>query len=81
MNNNNFLGLCTYTEPFDDGHFIMKTFEIYMTYDHVKSVTRITIINSDTKHEFIIYLNYIQHDKELIYRAAKAVIDTGLLIL
>jgi hypothetical protein len=75
------LGLHQHAEPFDDSHFIMKTFEVYTTYDHVKHCTRITIINADTKHECIIYLDYIQHDKNLIFRAAKSIIDSGLLIM
>lgn len=80
MNNADFVSLYTHAEPFDDEHFILKIFEIYVTYDHVKGCTRITIINADTKHECIIYLDYIQPVKDLLIEAAEAIIKTNLLI-
>ena len=79
MNNCDFVSLYTHAEPFDDEHFILKTFEIYATYDHLKGCTRITIINADTKHRCIIYLDYIQSAKDLIIESAEAMIKTNLL--
>lgn len=80
MNNADFVSLYAHTEPFDDKHFILKTFKIYATYDHIKGSTRITIINADTKHECIIYLDYIQREENLIIKVAEAMIKTNLLI-
>lgn len=80
MNNADFVSLYTHAEPFDDEHFILKTFEIYVTYDHVKGCTRIAIINADTKHECMIYLDYIQREENLIIKAVEAMIKTNLLI-
>lgn len=79
MNKSDLVTLYTRATPFDDEHFICKTFEIYAAFDHVKGCTRITIINSVTKRECIIYLDYIQKDENLIFKAAKAMIDTNLL--
>ena len=80
MNHNDLLSLYTHTEHFDDEHFIIKTFEIYATFDHLKGCTRITIINADTKHECVIYLDYIQREENLIIKTAEAMIKTNLLI-
>lgn len=80
MNNANFVSLYTHTAPFDGEHFVSKTFEIYVTYDNIKGCTRITIINAHTKHSYIIYLDYIQPAKELLIKAAEALIKTNLLI-
>lgn len=80
MNNSDFISLYAHTAPFDDEHFILKTFEIYVTYDHVKGCTRITIINADTKHKCIIYLDYIQREENLMIKAAETMIKTNLLI-
>lgn len=80
MNNTDFVSLYAHVVPFDNEHFIIKTFEIYVTYDHIKSCTRITIINADTKHEYMIYLDYIQREEKLIIKAAETMIKTNLLI-
>lgn len=80
MNNSDFVSLYTHTAPFDDEHFILQTFEISATYDHIKGCTRIIIKNADTKHECIIYLDYIQREENLIIKVAEAMIKTNLLI-
>lgn len=80
MNNNDYFSLYTSLTPFDDEHFILTTFEIYATYDHAKGCTRIIIKNADTKSEYIIYFGYILRLGNDIFNAAKALIDTGLLI-
>lgn len=72
--------LYAHAAPYDDEHFILKTFEIYATFDNVKGCTRIIIKNADTKRECIIYLDYILQDENLIYKAARAMIDTNLII-
>lgn len=74
-----FLSLYAHSEPFDDEHFILKTFEIYVSYDNAKGCTRIIIRNADTKHDCIIYLDYIQRDKILLIKAAQKIINTNLL--
>ncbi len=80
MNNNDLLSLYTHTEPYDEEHFIMKTFEIYATFDHIAGCTRITIVNADSRRKYIIYLDYIQPVKSLLVEAAETLIKTNLLI-
>ena len=79
MNNDDFVSLYTHVEPFDDEHFIMKTFEIYIAYDASTLCTRIIIKNADTKRECVIYFDYIQREENLLMEAAKKIIDTNLL--
>lgn len=74
------LSLYTHAVPYDDEHFILKTFEIDVTFDQVKGCTRIIIKNVDTKRECIIYLDYIQREENLIIKAAQSIINTNLLI-
>ena len=74
------LSLYTHAEPYDEEHFILKTYEIYVSYDHVAHCTRITIRNADSKHQYIIYLDYIQPVKNLLIEAAETMIKTNLLI-
>lgn len=66
--------------PFDDEHSILKTFEMYVTYDNIKGCTRITIINVDSKHKHIIYIDYIQRDQHSLIKMAESLINTNLLI-
>lgn len=79
MKDINLVSLYTHAEPFDDEHSILKTFEIYVSYDTTKLCTRIIIKNADTKRECIIYLDYIQKDVNLLIKAAQKIIDTNLL--
>lgn len=79
MNNNEFVSLYTHATPYDDEHFILKMFEINAAYDHAKGCTRIIIKNTDNKHEYTIYLDYILRGNR-IFEAAKALINTNLLI-
>ena len=58
------LSLYSHAEPYDEEHFILKTYEIYVSYDHIAHCTRITIKNADSKHQYIIYLDYIQPIKK-----------------
>lgn len=80
MNHNDLLSLYTHTEHFDDEHFIIKTFEIYATFDHTAGCTRIAIVNADSRHKYMIYLDYIQPVKEFLIEAAEALIKTRLLL-
>lgn len=79
MKNIKLVGMYTHAEPFDDEHFIMKTFEIYVAYDASILCTRIIIRNADTKRECVIYLDYIQQEENLLIKAAQKIIDTNLL--
>lgn len=80
MNDNELVGLYTHTQPYDDNHFIMKSYAIYVSYDHTAPCTRITIINEVSKHKHIIYLDYIQPASNLLIEAAQTMIKTNLLI-
>lgn len=71
----------TYEWPFDDEHSILKTFYIYVSYNRQIPYTRISIVNADTKRECCaIGLGYILREENRIYDAAKALIDTNLLL-
>ena len=80
MNDTELLALYSHAEPFDDEHFDLKTFEIYVSFDHIERCTRVRIINADTRHECLIYLDYIQPVKNLLFEAARTMIKTNLLI-
>lgn len=80
MNNNDFVSLYTHSSRFDDEHSVLKTFEIYAKHYYEKGVTRIIITNADTKREAVIYFDYILREENRIIEAAKALIDTNLLI-
>lgn len=75
-----FVSLYTHATPYDDEHFILKTFEIYVCYNRGRPCTRITIVNADTKRAYSIYLDYILREENRIFDAAKALINTNLLI-
>ena len=74
------LSLYAHAEPYDEEHFILKTYEIYVSYDHVAHCTRIIIRNVDSKHQYIIYFDYILPAKNLLIEAAETLIKTNLLI-
>lgn len=80
MNDVELLSLYSHAEPYDKEHFILKTYEIYVSYDHVAHCTRITIRNVSSKHQYIIYLDYIQPVKNLLIEAAETMIKTNLFI-
>lgn len=74
------LSLYNHAEPYDKEHFILKTYEIYVSYDLEAHCTRITIKNVSSKHQYIIYIDYIQPSKNLLIEAAETMIKTNLLI-
>ena len=63
-------------KPYDEGHFIMHTYEIDTDFDFVVYKTRILITNMDTKQRATIYLPYTDVDKELLYDMATNIIKS-----
>jgi len=69
----------TQCKPFVETNksYIMRTFEIYFTHDFTNTETIIECIDVDTKRSYKIILPYIQRDKDVIVKAAIALIKSN----
>lgn len=74
------LAMHTRCKPFvvnNKTSYVIHTYEIYSEYDFTNAETVIICKDVDTKREYMIILPYIQRDKNILFSAVKALIDTN----
>ena len=70
------IGLYTHATPFNDTHFTIHTFEIYVKYYRHENYTQINIIDCDTKERSTINIGHIVLNEESLCKIAESLIYT-----
>lgn len=76
------LAMHTQCKPFvtTEKSYIMRTYEIYFTYDFTNTETIIECIDVDTKRSYKIILPYILRDKDAIHDIAISFLKTNAVL-